>query len=117
MDWSSEGLAPPWPADAAQLEWAGVDVLTGDAWGVGWVPITWCTDDVRAEARRLEGATYPAKRVAPAPVGSRRSPRLAESADVGEARRSVLDGAMQAAAAAVRAAVAAVAAARASIGL
>ena len=61
------------------VEWAGVDPLTGGRWAVSWVPITWCSADVRAEARRLEEEKYKAaaRRAAERPADSRKSPRLA----------------------------------------
>jgi hypothetical protein len=59
-----------------QVEWAGVDTMSGAAWSVEWVAITWCTGDVREEARRMEEAMYPAARRAEAAKGSRKSPRL-----------------------------------------
>ena len=61
-----------------QVEWAGVDTLSGAAWSVEWVTIAWCTGDVRKEARRLEERRYPAARSAAGPLGSRKSPRLLE---------------------------------------
>ena len=59
-----------------QVEWAGVDTMSGAAWSVEWVAITWCTGDVREEARRMEEAMYPTARRAEAAKGSRKSPRL-----------------------------------------
>ena len=61
------------------VEWAGVDVGTGRRWGAEWVPVTWCTGDVRAEARRLEEVRYgqAGRRAAERPEGCRKSPRLA----------------------------------------
>ena len=72
-----------------QVEWAGVDTLSGSALGVGWVSVTWCTPDVQAEARRMEGEAYPAARAAPPVEGSRRKrPRLAAAAVVAAAAAS-----------------------------
>ena len=34
--------------------------MSGAAWSVEWVAITWCTGDVREEVRRMEEAMYPA---------------------------------------------------------
>ena len=86
------------------VEWAGVDAMTGAAWGVSWLPCNsrWCTADVREEARRMEEEMYQVKRgpVQPA-AGSRKSPRLVELEAEG-ARREVRADAEQAAAAAVR---------------
>ena len=50
--------------------------MSGAAWSVEWVAITWCTGDVREEARRMEEAMYPTARRAEAAKGSRKSPRL-----------------------------------------
>ena len=61
-----------------QVEWAGVDTRSGVGWSVEWVPIRWCTGDVREEARRLEATVYAVPRAAAAPRGSRKSPRLVE---------------------------------------
>ena len=83
------------------VEWAGVDVGTGRRWGAEWVPVTWCTGDVRAEARRLEEEKYKAaaRRAAERPVDSRKSPRLAglaasspDDADGAEEAESVEGG-------------------------
>ena len=71
-----------------QVEWAGVDTATGEAWGVEWVSLTWCTADVRAEARRLEEATYPRRRVATPTQGSRKSPRWATDGGGGAEQRA-----------------------------
>jgi len=64
------------------VEWAGVDVETGNRWGAEWVPVTWCTGDVRAEARRMEAVQYgqAGRRAAEPPAGCRKSPRLADAA-------------------------------------
>ena len=63
-----------------QVEWAGVDVETGTAWAVEWVPVTWCTQDLKVKAREMEAKAYPAKRQADEQAGTRKSPRLAEAA-------------------------------------
>ena len=42
-----------------QVEWAGVHTRSGTPWSVEWVAITWCTSDVREEARRQERIRYP----------------------------------------------------------
>ena len=70
-----------------QVEWAGVDTLSGAAWSVEWVTIAWCTGDVRKEARRLEERRYPAARAAAGPGGSRKSPRLMEGGGGGSGER------------------------------
>ena len=76
-----------------QVEWAGVDIVTGTAWGAGWLPITRCRADVREEARRMEREAYGAPRLAPTPaVGSRKSPRLAEEAARTRARTPAEEG-------------------------
>jgi hypothetical protein len=51
---------------------------------VGWIPITWCSGDVREEARRMEEERYKAtaRQAAERPTCSRKSPRLAELAAV-----------------------------------
>ena len=66
-----------------QVEWAGVDTLSGAAWSVEWVNIVWCTGDVRKEARRLEERRYPTARAAAGSTGSRKSPRLLEGSGGG----------------------------------
>ena len=66
-----------------QIEWAGVDTASGHAWGVAWIPIMWCTVDVRVEARRLEQVQFPCRKRAAAAVASRKSPRLAGEAAAG----------------------------------
>ena len=71
-----------------QVEWAGVDASTGEAWGVEWVPLTWCTADVRAEARRLEEVAFPRRCVAMPTVGSRKSPRWAVGGSDEEEQRA-----------------------------
>ena len=61
------------------LEWEGTDAAGfGGAWGVSWVPITWCTADVKAEARRLEAERYATAATAGTGrrTGARKSPRL-----------------------------------------
>ena len=61
------------------IEWEGADVAgSGGAWGVSWVPVTWCTADVKAEARRMEVERYVAAAAAGTErrVGARKSPRL-----------------------------------------
>ena len=61
------------------LEWEGTDVAgSGGAWGVSWVPVTWCTADVKAEARRLEAVRYDTAEAAGTGrrAGARKSPRL-----------------------------------------
>ena len=45
-----------------QLEWAGVDTASGEAWAVDWWPLSYCTADVRREARQMELTVYPAPR-------------------------------------------------------
>ena len=63
------------------VEWRGADALTGQAWGCGWVAVTWLTEDLKAEARQMEASAYPAP---PEPeAGWRRSPRIAV-ADAGD---------------------------------
>ena len=42
-----------------QLEWAGVDTASGEAWSVGWVPLSFCTPDVVKEARALNPLISP----------------------------------------------------------
>lgn len=66
-----------------QVEWAGVDTLSGAAWSVEWVNIIWCTGDVRKEARRIEERRYPTARTAAGSMGSRKSPRLLEGSGGG----------------------------------
>ena len=68
-----------------QLEWAGVDTASGEEWAMDWRPLSYCTADVRREARLLELTKYPRPRTAEPPVGSRKSPRLEEEADAGAA--------------------------------
>ena len=95
-----------------QLEWAGVDTASGEAWAVEWWPLSHCTADVRLEARQMELTVYPAPRTAEPPVGSRKSPRLEEEAGAGAAQVARA-AAMQAAGDAVSAALAVVGTARA----
>ena len=95
-----------------RLEWAGVDTASGEAWAMDWRPLSYCTADVRREARLMELTKYPAPRTAEPPVGSRKSPRLEEGADTGAAQVARA-AAVQAAGDAVRAALAVVGAARA----
>jgi len=94
------------------LEWEGVDVHgAGGEWGVSWVPVTWCTADIKAGARRLEAVTYAAAGGVGTErrVGSRKSPRLEglqavaglgegpEEEEEGETRGSEVQAAMEAA--------------------
>ena len=82
-----------------QVEWAGVDASTGEAWGVEWVPLAWCTADVRAEARRLEEAAFPRPRAATPATGSRKSPRWATDGGGGAEQRAEEGGSPASAAA------------------
>ena len=95
-----------------QLEWAGVDTASGEAWAVEWWPLSHCTADVRLEARQMELTVYPAPRTAEPPVGSRKSLHLEEEAGAGAAQVARA-AAMQAAGDAVSAALAVVGTARA----
>ena len=44
----------------ALVEWRGADALTGQAWGCGWVAVSWLTEDLKVEARQMEASAYPA---------------------------------------------------------
>ena len=76
-----------------RLEWAGVDTASGEAWATDWRPLSYCTADVRREARLMELVKYPRPRTAEPPVGSRKSPRLEEEADAGAATGAAEAGA------------------------
>ena len=72
-----------WPAarHGRQLDvhvaWAGADVADeGVAWGAGWVPITWLTDDLNLRARAMEADRYPVRPGVPPRTGSRKCARL-----------------------------------------
>ena len=95
-----------------QLEWAGVDTDGSGKRAVDWRPLSYCTADVRLEARQMELTVYPAPRTAEPPVGSRKSPRLEEEAGAGAAQ-AARAATVQAAGDAVRAALETVGAARA----
>ena len=90
-----------------QLEWAGVDTASGEAWSVGWVPLAFCTPDVVKEARAMEAVAYPAPRRAEGSEGARKSPRLVAEAEAGTAE-SAREAAIRAAEGAVRVALATV---------
>ena len=59
------------------VAWAGADVADeGVAWGAGWVPITWLTDDLNLRARAMEADRYPVRPGVPPRTGSRKCARL-----------------------------------------